>query len=134
MTGGAEMAKIKQLTIAVENRPGAVAEIAKVLGNAKVNVLSLMGTVQGTSGTIQVVAEDAKRAKKALDEAKISYQETAAEQYELPNKAGALAQSLEKLATKGVNLNSIHATASKGGRKAVIVYTVEAEAKVVQAA
>ena len=68
------MAKIKQLTIAVENRPGAVAEIAKILGNAKVNVLSLMGTAQGTSGTIQVVAEDAKRAKKALDEVEISYQ------------------------------------------------------------
>jgi hypothetical protein len=128
------MAKIKQLTIAVENRPGAVAEIAKALGNAKVNVLSLMGTVQGTSGTIQLVAEDAKRAKKALDEAKISYQETAAEEYELPNKAGALAKCLEKLTTKGVNLNSIHATASKGGRQAVVVYTVEAEAKAVQAA
>ena len=128
------MAKIKQLTIAVENRPGAVAEIVKVLGNAKVNVLSLIGTAQGTSGTIQLVAQHAKRAKKALDEAKISYQEIAAEECELPNKAGALAQCLEKLATKGVNLNSIHATASKGGRKAVVVYTVEAEAKAVQAA
>jgi len=128
------MAKIKQLSIAVENRPGAVAEIAKALGNAKVNVLSLMGTAQGTSGSIQLVAEDAKRAKKALDEAKIPYQETAAEEYELPNKPGALAQYLERLATKGVNLNSIHATASKGGRKAVVVYTVEAEAKAVQAA
>ena len=128
------MAKIKQFTIAVENRPGAVAEIAKALGKAKVNVLSLMGTGQGTGGTIQLVAEDAKRAKKALDEAKISYQQTAAEEYELPNKAGALAQYLEKLATKGVNLSSIHATVSKSGRKAVVVYTVEAEAKAVQAA
>ena len=128
------MAKIKQLTIAVENRPGTVAEIAKILGSAKVNILSLMGTAQGTSGKIQLVAEDAKRAKKALDEAKISYQETAAEECELSNKPGALAQCLEKLATKGVNLNSIHATASKGGRKAVVVYTVEAEAKAVQAA
>jgi len=128
------MAKIKQLTISVENRPGAVAEIAKVLGSAKVNVLSLMGTAHGTSGTIQLVTEDAKRAKRVLDEAKISYQETAAEEFELPNKAGALAQCLEKLATRGVNLNSIHATALKGGRKAVVVYTVEAEAKTVQAA
>jgi len=128
------MAKIKQFTITVENRPGAVAEIAKVLGNAKVKVLSLLGTTQGTGGTIQLVAEDARRAKKALDEAKIPYQETAAEEYELPNKAGALAQYLERLATKGVNLNSIHATASKGGRKAVVVYTVEGEAKAVQAA
>ena len=128
------MAKIKQFTIAVENRPGAVAEIAKALGNAKVNVLSVLGTAQGTSGTIQLVAEDARRAKKVLDEAKIQYQEAAAEQYELPNKAGALAQCLEKLAAKGVNLSSIHATASKGGRKAVVVYTVDAEAKAAQAA
>jgi hypothetical protein len=127
------MAKIKQFAISVENRPGAVAEIAKALGNAKVNVLALLGTAQGTSGTIQLVAEDARRAKKALDEARISYQETAAEEYELPNKAGALAQYLEKLAARGINLNSIHATAAKGGRKAVVVYTVEA-AKAVQAA
>jgi len=128
------MAKIKQFTITVENRPGAVAAIAKALGNAKVNVLSLLGTAQGTSGTIQLVAEDARRAKKALDEAKISYRETAAEEYELPNKAVALAQYLERLAAKGVNLSSIHATASKGGRKAVVVYTVDAEARAVQAA
>jgi hypothetical protein len=128
------MAKIKQFTIAVENRPGAVREIAKVLGDAKVNVLSLLGTVQGTSGTIQLVAEDARRAKKTLDAAKISYRETAAEEHELPNKAGALAHCLEQLATKGANLNSIHATASKGSREAVVVYTVEAEAKAVQAA
>ena len=128
------MAKIKQFTIVVENRSGAVAEIAKALGGAKVNVLALLGTAQGTSGTIQLVAEDARRAKKALDEAKISYQETTAEQYELPNKAGALAQYLEKLAASGVNLNSIHATAAKGGRNAIVVYTVEAEAKTVQAA
>jgi hypothetical protein len=128
------MAKIKQFTIAVENHPGAVAEVARALGSAKVNILALLGTAQGTGGTIQLVAEDARRAKKALDEAKISYQETAAEEYELPNKAGALAECLQKLAARGVNLNSIHATAAKGGRKAVVVYTVQAEAKAVQAA
>ncbi len=35
------MAKTKQFTIAVENRPGAVAEIARTFGNAKVNILAL---------------------------------------------------------------------------------------------
>jgi hypothetical protein len=53
------------------------------------------------------VVEDSKRAKKALDEAKLSYTETRAEEVELPNKPGALAQTLDKLAAKGVNLNSI---------------------------
>jgi hypothetical protein len=128
------MAKTKEFTIAVENRPGAVAEIARTLGNAKVNILALLGTAQGTSGTVQLIAEDAKRAKKALDEAKLSYQETTAEELELPNKPGALAQYLDKLAAKGINLNSIHATAAKGGKKAVVVYTAETVAKTATAA
>jgi hypothetical protein len=123
------MAKTKKFTITVENQPGALAKIAKTLGSAKVNILALLGTAQGTNGTIELVVEDARRAKKALDEAGFTYQETAAEECELQNKAGALAQQLEKLAAKGVNLNSICATASKGGKKAILIYTVEAAAK-----
>lgn len=127
------MGKTKQFTITVDNQPGAVARIAKALGDSKVNILALLGTAQGTGGTVQLVAEDAKKAKKALDAAHISYQETPAEQLELPNKAGALAQCLVGLEKKGVNLGSIHATAAKGGKKAVIVYTAEAAPKAVTA-
>jgi hypothetical protein len=123
------MAKTKQFTISVQNQPGTVLEIVRTLGNAKVNILSLLGTAQGTSGTVHLIVEDPRRAKKALDDAKVTYQETEAEQFELPNKPGALAQSLAKLAAKGVNLNSIHATAAKGGKKAVVVYTAEVTAK-----
>jgi len=123
------MAKTKQFTITIDNQPGAVARIAKTLGDAKVNILSLLGTAQGAAGIVQLIAEDARRAKKALDNARISYQETPAETYDLPNKPGALAEILDKLAAKGVNLNSIHATAAKGGKKAVIVYTAEVAAK-----
>ncbi len=36
------MAKVKQLTVALENRPGALAHMAKVLGDAKVNVLEIL--------------------------------------------------------------------------------------------
>jgi hypothetical protein len=127
------MAKTKQFTIAVDNQPGAVARMAKTLGNAKVNILSLLGTAEGTTGTVQVVADDARRAKKALDAARVAYTETPAEQYDLPNKPGALAQYLERLAAKGVNLNSVHVTAAKGGKKAVVVYTVEAAAQATSA-
>jgi hypothetical protein len=129
------MAKIKQFTISLENRPGALAEVARTLGSAKVNILSLLGTAQGAGGTADLIVEDARRARKALDDAHIAYKETAAEQSELPNKPGALADCLSKLATKGVNLNSICATATKGGKKAVLVYTVAAaEQKVAPAA
>jgi len=123
------MPKTKQFSITVDNQPGAAAHIVKALGDSKVNILALLGTAQGTGGTVQFVAEDAKKAKKALDAAHIPYQETPAELRELPNKAGALAQTLAALEKKGVNLSSIHATALKGGKKAVVVYTVETATK-----
>src|SRR5437870_13707390 len=59
------MAKTKQFTISVDNQPGAVARIAKALGDSKVNILALLGTAQGTTGSIQLVAEDAKKIGRA---------------------------------------------------------------------
>ena len=129
------MAKTKQYTITLENRPGTLAEVVRTLGNAKVNILALLGTAQGTSGAVELVVEDTRRAKKALDQAKVTYTETTAEEHELPNKPGALAECLDKLASRGVNLNSICATVSKGGKKAVVVYRAAAvEEKVAPAA
>jgi hypothetical protein len=122
------MARTKQLSVTVDNKPGAVAEIVRTLGNAKVNILALAAWVEGQSGTVQVIVEDARRAKKALDDARIAYREGAIDQVELANKPGALAKTLDQLASKGVNLNSIYATATKGGKKAVVVYSVATEA------
>jgi hypothetical protein len=127
------MAKTKQFTILVENQPGAVARIARTLGDARVNILSLLGTAEGIGGRAQLVVEDARRAKKALDAAQITYEEISAEQYELPNKPGALADCLDTLQRRGINLNSICATAAKGGKKAIVVYTAEAKEKVATA-
>ena len=127
------MAKTKQFTILIENRPGTVAEIARALGSAKVNILALLGTAQGTTGTVELVVEDARRARKALAASGLTYKETIAEEHELPNKPGALAEHLEKLAAKGVNLGSICATAAKGGKRAIVVHTVAVEERLAAA-
>ena len=37
------MAKVKQLTVAVETRPGSLAQVAKTLADAKVNIVALLG-------------------------------------------------------------------------------------------
>jgi hypothetical protein len=121
LEGEIVMSKTKQFTIAVQNEPGVVAGIAKTLGNAKINILALLAIAHGATGTLELVVDNAARAKKALDDAKITFQETAAEEYELPNKPGALAQCLDRLAAKGINLNSICATVSKGGKKVVVI-------------
>ena len=124
------MAKTNQLTISIANRPGTVAEVARVLADAKVNLLACVGVAHGDGGTVHVVVDSAARARKALNAANIAYTESAAEQYELSNKPGALADCLEKLAAKGVNLTSIYATASKTAKKVVVVVSSAAAAGV----
>lgn len=115
------MAKAKQITIRVEDKPGSVAEAIRALAGARVNILSIVG--RNDSGTLQLVVNNPRAAKKALDGANVQYTESTAEVVELPNKPGSLLKYLEKLAGKGINLQSIAGIASKKATKAVVVWT-----------
>jgi len=115
------MAKVKQFTVALENRPGMLAHVAKVLADAKVNVLAVLGSTAGTQGSVQVVVDNANKAGKALGGAGLTYTEGTLEQYELANKPGALADLAGKLARKGINIDCAYATAHKSAKKAVVV-------------
>src|SRR5437667_7689428 len=84
------MVRAKQLTISHENRPGMVAEIAKVLGDAKVNILSCLTTTSGTEGVTHLVVDKVNKAKKALANAGLSYTEADVLCVQLPNTFGAL--------------------------------------------
>ena len=95
------MAKVKQLTISLENQPGALAQVAQVLADAKVNIVALLGSTSGTQGSAQVVVDNINKARRALKQAGTSYTEGTLEQFELNNKPGALAEVTGKLAKKG---------------------------------
>ena len=116
------MAKVKQLTISLENQPGALAKMARVLADAKVNISALLlGSTAGSQGSVQVVVDDIRKAKKALEQALLPYSEGIVEEFELANKPGALAELAEKLAKKGMNIDSAYASMGKGAKKAVVV-------------
>ena len=115
------MAKVKQLTIALENKPGTLAHVAKALADAKVNILAVLGSTAGAQGSAQVVVDNINKAKKALGAAGLSYTEGTLEQFELHNKPGALAHLTEKLAKKGINVDCAYATVHKGAKRAVVV-------------
>ena len=118
------MPKTKQLTISCENRPGTLAQMARVLGDAKVNILAFVTSTSGTEGSLQVVVDNANKAKKALDGAALSYSEADVLHVELPNLPGALGNFAGKLASKEINITSGYATVAKGVKKATVVLAV----------
>ena len=120
------MPKARQFTIPCENRPGALADIAEILGDAKVNILALSTGTLGTDGWVRVIADDPGKAKKALDGAGLVFTEKAVLHVEIRNSPGALARFAGKLAAKGINITGGYQTATKGARKASIVLSVSA--------
>jgi len=98
------MPKAKQFSVSHENRPGMLAEIAKALGDQKVNILSCLTTTSGTEGTTHLLVDNVNKAKKALAAAQLSYTEADVLHVELPNKPGALGKFAMKLADNNIGV------------------------------
>ncbi len=99
----------EQLTVVLENRPGTLAHMAKVLADAKVNVLAPLGSTAVAQGSVQVVVDNVNKAKKALGGAGLSF----------TDKPGALAELAGRLAEKGINIDCAYATMPKGAKNAL---------------
>ena len=113
----------KQFTLYVENRPGALAKVTKLLGSSRINIEGISIAVSGDVGLIQLVVSHAARAQKMLSKARIPFTVQKVSVLRLPNRPGALAALAQKLASRNVNLNYIYSTAcsSCGGDSTVVL-------------
>jgi hypothetical protein len=118
------MAKAKQLTVSCENRPGTLAHLARVLGDAKVNILGFQVTTSGMEGSVKLVVDNVDKAKRALGREGLSFTEQDVLQVELRNVPGALGSLAGKLAAKNINISAGYQTAARGSRKASVVLAV----------
>jgi hypothetical protein len=116
------MPRATQLTVSLKSRPGVLAQLAKTLADAKVNINSLSADAVSGRGKIRVIVNDAVTAKRALRRAKYRFSEEPAFVVRLRNKPGSLARIAGRLAKEKVNIKSAYATTA--GRGAAVVFTV----------
>ena len=116
------MPRATQLTVSLKSRPGVLAQLARTLADAKVNITSLSADAVSGRGKVRVIVNDAVTARRALRRAKYRFSEEPAFVVRLRNKPGALARVAGRLAKAKVNIKSAYATTA--GRGAAIVLTV----------
>ena len=122
------MPRTTQLTVSLKSRPGVLAQLARTLADAGVNIVTLSADAVSGRGKIRVVVNDAVSAKRALRKAKYRFSEEPAFVVRLRNKPGALARVAEKVAKGRVNIKSAYATTAGRG-SATVVFTVGSVAK-----
>ena len=114
----------RELSITCDDCPGTLFRLAKILGDAKVNIVATSCTTTGAQGAVRVIVDDVPRAMKALDSEHLSYTEHDVLCVELPNLSGSLASFTGKLATQDINITTVYGTATKGSKKAIIIFRV----------
>src|SRR5438128_2627280 len=98
------MAKAKQLTVKLQNRPGALASVAEALAKAKVNIKAFSAWAEDGDGYARFIVDKVLRAKKALSQNGLSFEETEVLKFALADKPGTLAREARKLADAGNNI------------------------------
>jgi len=116
--------KAKQLSITCEDRPGTLSRLAKLLGEAEVNIVAMSCTTVGVQGTVHVIVDNLGRAKRVLDREHVSYTEQDVLYVELENLPGCLGEFAGKLAEQNINITTAYGSTAKGCKKATVVFKV----------
>ena len=118
------MPRVKQLRVAIQNRPGTLAHVARVLGKARVDIQAFQTGTTGKKGYVEVLVNDIRRAKQILRRERFSFREQDVLRIELRNVPGALGVFAGKLAARGINIDSGYAAPAKRSKKASVVLSV----------
>lgn len=118
-----------QLVISGQSKPGVLADVTSVLGEAGVNIKAFSAPEVTGTGKLRLLVADLDRARSALKSAKIRFAEETALILSLENKPGALKEVADLLTKNRINVKCGYCTPSREGKRAIVVLTVSSTEK-----
>jgi len=98
------MPKATQLAVPLTNKPGALAKLCSVLGNANVNITGIFAPDTKGRSKVRVMVDELDKARAALKQAKIRFSEEEVLIIELDNRPGAFGKLAAKLAQSKIDI------------------------------
>ncbi len=102
---------MKDLTVILEDRPGALADLGDAIGGAKVNIEGMCATTGGGKGEVHVLVEDEAATREALEGAGMEVSgESDVLVIEVEDRPRAMAAVARKLGDAGANIEFAYTT------------------------
>ena len=117
------MARVSQLMIQAEHKPGVLAAICSEMAKKAVNITAIMASHDQTGG-LRIVAAPHAAAKRVLETMNLPYREEEAIAIRVTDRPGALGRATRKLADAGINVLYAYGSIVKGSDRALIVLGV----------
>lgn len=120
------MVATKELTLHVEDRPGALGNICRLLADRGVNILAFQSFPSpDKKSVLRFVVDNPVAAKKAFDSEGLSCTETTVAQVRLANQPGTLAQAAAMLGQANININYGYCGVDGNKETPVLIFGVE---------
>ena len=114
--------KLKQLSVFLENKPGALSAPCRRLAQAGVNLLTLCLADTREFGILRLVVRDWEKARQTLEAGGWAVRLTEVVAVEVPDRPGGLAAILDALEGTGINLEYAYAFTCKAKGHGLLVF------------
>ncbi len=112
---------LKQFSIFMPNRPGALAAMTKLFAKQGVNIIGIASEITNDSGLVRVAVPEGTDVSAILTQAGFASVETSLISIEITDKPGELSRITKILADNHVNITTIYGTALGGDRTRILI-------------
>jgi hypothetical protein len=112
---------IKQLSISLDNTPGALARVSEVLGREGVNIRAISVADTSDMSTVRFVVDDPVKAANILKATGYTPKETDVLAVETPDHPGGLTAVLKPLKAASINVHYLYPHLGRIGAPAVVI-------------
>lgn len=113
-----------QFSVFLVNKPGVLSQICQKLADDKINIVAMSMMDSMEHGVLRIVAEDPRKARRTIADLGVPSTETDILMVPMPNRPGALADVVSRLAAAHVNVNYAYCTTGAKNGKAFGIFKV----------
>jgi len=119
------MAKAKEFTVTIEDKPGALGKCFLGLAERGVNILAFQSYVEERESLVRFVADNPASAKAMLGSLRMIFEETEVAVVRLANRPGELGRAALRLGEKQINIDYSYCGLEPGSTLALLVFGVD---------
>jgi hypothetical protein len=119
------MPKMKEFTVTIADKPGALGKFFLALAEGGVNILAFQSYVEEGESLARIVVNNPAASKKVLGELRMIFEETEAAVVRLPHRPGELGRAAARLGDHHINVDYSYCGLEPDSTQAILVFGVD---------
>src|ERR1700675_815783 len=119
------MAKAKEFTVTIEDKPGALGKCFLALAERGVNILAFQSYVEERESLVRFLVDDPATAKTVLGSLRMIFEETDVAVVRLAHRPGELGRAASRLGENKINIDYSYCGLEPGSTRALVVFGVD---------